>query len=518
MRIFLTACASLLLTGCVTPMVQSTASSTGTPPNTRLLGEYGVAQSVFTLTISAGGGDAAKNDDAKTSTVVVTNTVNVPPLPDKPKSDEAVKAPASETAWCDSVRKSYNTDRVATLAFAQRHGVFLAKLQNWITQGTYSPEEQKDILKAVDEYVTADRANTEALSRAKGNIILMAQDRNGGVTNHLPLCPQRFKVDIKESVELSRDKVYRLYANVDDTSADHWVAEFDGGFPKNISGTADSKVGEVAVAAAKSIGTIEALGVGPSLPMKVVAGRDDDALAAALKAVHRKILKPDALQQILDAIAPKPETLDPIDVDLPIVKTYVLEDLESDVVFPHDSLPIAIATLCASAPVKSEGTPVLGVAVSSSRACELRVLASQDYAEVKSGADPTARLTAASRATNHVQMRAKVWALDSRYVATLPLDRTVMIKTTTSYAFAGGRVTKSEFDRPAPAMEVVSFPFKLIGGFAGAFLDGVKGKTSQVQARTDLTKAHTAEIEAATAYDKAKKAAVPSLANDIPAT
>jgi len=492
-----------LLTGCASaPMVQSYSPSKDAPPESRLLGEYGLAQSTFTVTISAPAGDEKK--DAASPSVVVNNTVNVPPPAEKPKAEEKEKPPATETAWCDGLRKAYASDRIATLVFAQAHNEFMAKLGNWIGQDTYTSAERTEILKAIDAFIAADRAQSQALRRAKLNVLLMAKSRPDAPG--VPLCAQRFNISIAETTELDRGRAYRLYAKLDDWSADHWVAEFEGGYPKSISGAGDHKLGDIAVAAAKSLGTIEALGVTPSLPMSTVAGHDEDKLKAALAALKKsKRLTADLLQELKDALAPETEILPAIDVTLPFSKIYTLADLDADVVFPHETLPIALSADCSPAATTTAGDTVSGVAVSSSRACELRVLARADVQSVRDKRTAAERLATFKASTKLPQTRVKLWALDSRYVSIMPVERTGLIKTTTSYAFTGGRATKAEFDRPSPVLEGVSLPFKIVGGFGGALIDGIKGETGQVDARTGLTKARTAEIEQALAYEKARK-------------
>lgn len=497
----------LALAGCVSPMVKSQVANTKAPAAARLLGEYGLAQSVFTVTVSAPA--SADKDDDKTPSVVVTNTINAAAPVDKPaaaaKATEPAKPPESETAWCADLRKSYAQDRLATLAFAQKRNLFLSKLGAWSGQGTYTSAERTQILKGVDDYFAAKRAIDEVVERAKRNVQLMGVNRDGVTDDGRdPVCVQRFKVDIKETVEIDAAKVYRLYALTNDASADHWTAEFDGGLPKAISGTADHQGGEILAAGVKSIASIQALGLGPSLPTFGVSGKDADALVAALKALRAKPLTPEKLNDLKIALeAAKPQVLAPIDITLPVHKVYTVADFSEGVLIVHDALPVALRADCSPAPdLLSGDDPGDGIAVSASRACQLTILSRADY-EAAKALDAVGRV--AFKPAQASLARVKVWALDSSRVATLPLDRTTLIKTTTAYTFTAGRASKVDFDRPAPALQVVSLPFKLIGAAVGGFVDTAKGETSKVQARTDLTKANTAELEAAAALAKVRK-------------
>jgi hypothetical protein len=277
--------------------------------------------------------------------------------------------------------------------------------------------------------------------------------------------------------------------------------DFENGLVKSASGTADNKVAEIAVAAAKSIASVEALGVGPSASLSPVSGRPSGGDWKSLL----KRLQTEPPEKVLGDIwklanAPV-AVLELIDVSLPIQRIYTVADLEGEFTVVDRELQVALNMSCSG-----EGQPVQdsgpGIAVSASRACELVVLSREDFAR-------SPATLASSAAT---QARAKVWALDSRYVTFLPLDRTALVKTTTSYTFVSGRPTKSDFDRPAPALEVASLPFKVVGGFAGAFLDGIKGRSAELDARTALTKSRTAEIQAAEALAKAREDAVTAAA------
>lgn len=488
--------AALLLGGCVTPMMNSQPPSAEAPKGARLLGEYGLAQSVLTVTISAPGADAAK--DEKPTSVVVNNTVSANAAAPAPAPQPAAgpKTPESEAAWCADLRKAYYLDRVKTLEFFQTHNAFVAKLDSWGAQASFSSEEQAKIRKAIAAYEAARLSYEEVYARALANVELMAQDRFGRTDAIEPLCPQRVKVDIKETVEVDRRTAYRLYAASNNYSSDHWVAEFDGGLPKAISGTADHKLGDIVVNAARSIASVQALGVAPAAP---------DSLGlwekfAPPRARLTDAITPETVRRYRRQLTP-PKVLASIDVTLPIVRAFTIDGLDGKRANLNDTLRIAVVANCspATAPAGQTGEPRAGIVVSSSRACEVLVPATAEYKPGKNGA-PLA-------ASSSPLARAKIWALDSNRPMILPVERTAMVKTSTAYTFTAGRPSKVDYDRPAPAMEVVSLPFKVIGGFAGAMLEGVKGKTGQVQASTDLTKAETARLEAAAALAEARQKA-----------
>jgi len=223
-----------------------------------------------------------------------------------------------------------------------------------------------------------------------------------------------------------------------------------------------------------------------------------------------------ALRDLLGEYQPG-GALEPIDVPLPIRRTFTLDKLDGKAVVVSRDLRVVLITSCSAIAAASEtklpeASPTNGIWVSAGRSC---LIAVPDLSELErtsyEGAVPAsaAELNATAAKTYGEQLqllaRTQFWALDSSRPMRLPLDRTAFVRRATGYTFANGRMTKSDVDRPGEAAEIFALPLKLITALTGAVAEGMTRETAVTEAETARLKAETARIEAQAAYEAARK-------------
>jgi hypothetical protein len=457
-----------------------------------LYGEYALARTIVTVTVSdpASPAAAAKDNSSVSNVVTITNNAASGKAETPPASAAAKDpaAPKTELEWCTALRASYNTDRVSTLVFMQERAAFVAKLGNWQASGI-PPAERATATGTIEKFLVALKKEAETKNRANANLTLISNR-----------CPQRFTVEIKETTEADISQTYRLHGKVDIFSSDHVTTEFEGGLLKSVSATADSQASQTIVALAKSV----AMFTMPGLP--ATSGQDVGSLnTRMLDQIFAKIRKqgptPALLDQLMVQIPDPSSDLPDIDVRLPFQRAFTLEELTSAPVVLREELALILRTACTEVPKGPAGQPRTttseGVFVSAERVCTLEVPDTADFAAAK--ATPFA-------ATKPLRARATIVASDSRYSYRLPIERTAFVKRASTYTFSNGRLAKVDYDHPSSAVEIVSIPFKVVGAFVGSVADGIRGRQGVIDARTNQIKAETARIQAATEYAAAKNA------------
>lgn len=489
---------SFSLAACTSSMMTSyPVTSTTSARSDPLYGEYGLARTMLTVTVSEAGGAGAaggsKDGTGVTNTVTITNTAAPATAATAgSKTKEPPPSPKNEAEWCTALRSSYNADRVATLIFLQERNVFIAKLNTWIGGGMPAAE-RAGAIQVIEKFVASLKLEAEAKQRAFANLNLVT-DR----------CPQRLKVELKEAVEADPTRTFRLYGKQDAFSSDHVTTEFEGGLLKTVSATGDSQASQVIVALAKTVALFAMPGLPPAAGAPVGA-IDTGALDKIVAAIRKQGPTTNLLTQLSSQIPDPSGDLPEIDTPLPFQSTLALNDLESGPWVVREGLPLVIRTDCSAPPELKGGSGALdssssteGVFVSAERVCTFEVPDTPDFEKAK--------LKAFTRAVP-LLARATVVASDSRYSYRLPVERTAFVKRSSNYTFANGRLAKTDFDHPSTAVEVISLPIKVVGAFVGGIAEGIRGRQGAIQAETDRIKAETARIQAATEYHSAKKAA-----------
>lgn len=524
--------AAIALVGCTSNMVESypadrPVSAGSAAAKTGAYGEYAVAKSVFLFTVSEAGGAGDKADDKKADAPSVSNTVNVtttsakiedPKSKDKP-TEAPAEGPADQAAWCKDLRKSYNKDRAAALAGWEAYNAFDSELVAWLANPPAKKDEKKttaEYNKKIDAYLEKRAALDTAIVRASANLPLIRT-----------YCPIRYKVEIKESLEPDSERTFRLYGARNDWSSDTFTAEFDGGFIKSVNATADHRGAEILVAAVKVLATVHGLTTNP-----VKAWQDTSAInPQAIERARKKPLFQGGIEALRAAI-PTPDPPPRIDQDLPFTRALDLADLEGNRVilraetntplpdgpggikrFDTDTTPLVVMTQCAAMGAKYTGGPKSGIMVAAQRTCTITIPSTSEYADLTTqatAADGKPIVNAKNEpvykadTSREPLARISVAATDSRYVYALPVERTALVKRTTSYMFANGRVTKADLSRPSPIEQFALLPVKALGAVTSTIADGIRGRKGEIEARTEWTKAETANIEATVALQKAK--------------
>ena len=511
--------------GCAsTPMV--TSYPTGASETIgQFIGEYGLARSMVTVTLTnpepAGAAQPAAN--AAAPSVAFSSTINVTTTP---AADKKEGAGETEASWCAGLRRTYNQDRLATLAAPTRKSGLEKALEDWIGKPKPGADEVKARVDRIEADTDAILGAVTALDRARLNAPLIEKH-----------CPQPFKITITDSLEIDPNRTYRLYAQADSFSNDRLITEFEGGYLKSISATGDHRATDVLVNAVKTLASIQTYGAKPtiSVPRPVAADATwadpmtPAEFSKAIKALVAKIRSDgyndrnlEELRGLLRSHTPS-DPLPPIDVALPIRRTFEIHELANPVVVSRELRVVVLTTCSAIASKETTPTPKKenGILVSAGRSCLIRV---PDLSQV---APPTFSRVTATEALNggaaafeaglrtevadlRFLSRSQFWALDSANSIPLPVDRTAFVRRTTGYTFANGRMTKSDVDRPGEAAEIVALPLKLISAFTGAVAEGIRGETAATQAETARIQAETARIQAQLAYEAARKSADPT--------
>jgi hypothetical protein len=419
---------------------------------------------------------------------------------------------AEPTSFCAGVRKSYNDDRAAIRSAAQAYADF-----------------STDVVTSA--ITTASQAKGSRLSKADGEKFLkrlrtLAADvdlviaKDTRAKNLLTIvkehCPQPIAVELSEVVEVSDQQTFRLYTTPQWSSDDTLTVDSEGGYVKLIDATADDKTLGIVEAATNSIGTIYSLFTPTSvayrtsaLPVDRLRAKIAQVLKAGASGITETLLN--QLKSELDQASGKIALATPrsIDIELPVTRTLNLPDLEKEVtavldgdhlVFSTDARPangaatpasadatnaadleIALKADCGNAGAKRQAPtpPVDGLIVSGLRSCA--VVATREGRELG---------------------RVQFAAADDRAWSYLPVPRRSMVKQTTKYSFASGRLTKAEIGRPSALAAGVSIPKKLIGGFIGGFTEGLTSQKSKAEAQKELA---TAQKERITAEDELRK-------------
>lgn len=484
MRILFLAC--LVASGCATsPMVKSypAFSSQQRAEGLELIGQYGLPVSRIKVTVREAEPGAGS---------------------------PATSLGGNMAALCGEARKSYNDDYVAlalaskTFADFSRDEVSPALVSTRLIGTTTDPAKQKlpkaqadPLLKKIEalakEFAAADARIVHAMSLAT----LISKN-----------CPMALKIDLAESVEVSKTQIYKLYATPSWLSDNKLTVDMESGYIKLLDATADDKTVDIVKSAVGSLGTLMSLKPW-SVSQEVSAIRVDVvAVLAEMRKDGVTSRNLDKLKAVLDSFSETVSTsLAPLPgLRNPVANTYSLGALENGVnvhwtdtgVYLRDAgegeftdgQTITLRADCgqfgtAYASVEtpaqtqpnepdSSDTSADGILISGLRSC-----------------------TVSARDTADIEMSAISFvAADDRYADTLPVSRRGLVRNTTKYTFAGGRLTKAETDRPSTAVKIAALPADLIGGLLGGFTSGFTSLKARSDAEKNYADAERTRIEA----------------------
>lgn len=462
---------ALHLSGCTTSLVKSAPSTAQQGPSDHLYTEYALPRSVVTLAIT--NADAAQEkpapvdspDPAPAKPAKAAGVKKAAPAPAVPQSNATS---AIESKRCSALKDDYMQDRTALADGIAEYDRFKSDLS------ALTEKQLAQAIKLAQAYAKSRVALEQRADAASARLALINES-----------CPVRLSINVSEAVEPDPDHVFRMYMLADDFSTDQFVAETEGGLLTSIQATGDHQGGEILAFAAKSIAAFTTGGASSS--NVETSSRRSSSLAD----IPNKLASATTLTELRGLLGPllsRPAVLPPlVENRLPMKGTYTLDELEA---VELKDIDLAVSTKCGADPAQGaemkDGTE--GVYVSALRACQLTIV------RVSSGEE-------------EIVARATFAALDARFPHVVPVERTAFVKTTTSYTFSEGGLTKVDSSRPSPVLQVVSIPFKIIGSFVQAIADGIRGKKGEIDAQTELVKSKTALVEATSSLQKAKDAA-----------
>jgi len=430
----------------------------------------------------------------------------------KVKTKPKTASPNTKTVadQCNSDLKAYAAAR-QTVIRAQSDEMVLASQLIAIhdaakPEGQLSDDQKKAALELLSAYLEKSHtANIKTVSNAVSKWSAKARDLR-------ELCPLKLTATIIEEEEPAVDHTFRLYFHHDDFSNDTITLQSAGGILTSASVSADDQTGNIAIAGAKLLGEIAFL-TGPQAAVGFAGGAATAAALAGGRLMYSTADLKKAVAQ-LKAATDLAQSLKKLNGIISGLEDYLTMRDSLPVLSPSFPIEIDLHMGSLDADVKAANQELQGVSLDISAHCGELDTSNPENGDV-SKVQPGIFVSSLRPCTVELDRTSDVFgfsvlkrvgfmAQDAQVVTVLPFDRGLFVLDKTTYEFSNGRLTKVDLSRPREVLGAVSLPLELITAFFSSISDGIKGKSSVLDAETARYNSQAALLNAKAALIKAQ--------------